>query len=65
VKPHLGTIKGQISDHNGHKIIWGKFVDHPHFAGRFGHTSYIVKHNEATGEVETRNSRYTLLPDGS
>jgi hypothetical protein len=61
-KPHLGSIKNWKRHEHGDKVcIWGTFVDHPTFGGYYGHTSYIVSHDEATGEVETRNSRYTLV----
>jgi hypothetical protein len=61
-KPHKGSLKGWKRYEHGDKVcIWGTFVDHPHFAGLYGHTSYIVSHNEETGEVETLNSRYTLV----
>lgn len=72
-KPH----KGSISDwqkvmipfehyYDGEAVglgyfIVGRFVTHPDFAGRRGHTSYIVAHDAMPGEVETRNSRYTLV----
>lgn len=38
------------------------FLDHPMFGGREGYTSMIVKYDEATGEAETLNSRYTVVP---
>jgi hypothetical protein len=61
MKPHKGTINNWYKKHwYGRHIIIGDFVDHHEFAGKSGHTSYIVKHDEETGEVETRNSRYTL-----
>lgn len=43
-------------------IIAGTFENHPKF-GRSpgGTTSWIVHHNEETGEIETRNSRYKLV----
>jgi hypothetical protein len=64
-KPHKGTItdwwKCPCDRPNtlGYCIA-GTFKDHPQFAGYDGYTSWVVKHDEATGEVETRNSRYTL-----
>ena len=36
----------------------GKFVGHPIFDGKQGHTSLVVFHSG--NEVETLNSRYTL-----
>ena len=45
------------------------FVDHPYFAGKRGHTSWIEKddrdiprHRGDSFEIETRNSRYTVVP---
>lgn len=35
------------------------FLDHPQFAGRRGHTSYVVA--EEGNMVETRNSRYEIV----
>jgi hypothetical protein len=63
-KPHFGRIDQWqiVSYFGGKKLILGKFLDHPRLAGRSGHTSDIIKRNG--NEVETRNSRYTLLnPD--
>jgi hypothetical protein len=63
-KPHKGSIenwfKQEITGDGGY-IIRGRFVDHPLFAGETGHTSLVLSHNEGTGEIETRNSRYTLI----
>lgn len=42
-------------------IVCGTFVDHPHFAGFDGHTSYVIYHNLQTGTVETENSYYQLV----
>ena len=42
-------------------IILGRFLDHEDFAFQRGHTSWVVAHDKETGEVETRNSRYTLV----
>ncbi len=49
-------------------IIRGRSIDHPEYGGMGGvladtwfHTSYVVAHNEETGEIETRNSKYTLV----
>lgn len=59
MKPHKGTIDNwRIIPAGDRLIVAGKFVDHPQFAGMYGHTSWIV---DVDGfEVETRNSRYTL-----
>jgi hypothetical protein len=34
---------------------------HPTIPRKYTHTSYVVAHNKTTGEIETRNSRYTLI----
>jgi hypothetical protein len=66
-KPHLGKIerwtKQQHEDQDGKPftIVWGTFVGHHRFTSHYGHTSYIVTHDEKTGQIETRNSRYTLV----
>lgn len=46
----------------GYAII-GRFLDHPYLGknGGLSQTSPVVAHDEATGEIETRNSRYTLV----
>lgn len=61
-KPHKGKIKHwtKVSYSHG-DIVYGRAVDHPQFAGTDIHTSYVLSHDEATGEIETRNSRYTLV----
>lgn len=64
-KPFHGRIKDwarlRSTDRGLGYLIIGEFLDHPKFAGKQGHTSYIVKHDEETGEIETRNSRYLLV----
>lgn len=68
VKPHKGKIKNwykreiSISQGLGYQIM-GEFVDHEDFAGYEGWTSFVVAHDEATGEIETLNSRYTLVDE--
>lgn len=58
-KPHKGVIKNwHKKDHGGFSVILGTTGDRDEFWIR---TSAIVNHDEATGEVETRNSRYTLV----
>lgn len=45
-------------------IICGTFIDHPHFAGKEGYTSYVVNQYESATMghiVETENSYYTLI----
>lgn len=46
-------------------IIKGTFVDHPDFAGKDGHTSFVVLHHEDTGQIETFNSRYLLVGEAA
>ena len=62
-KPFKGNITHWRVQHYGDaKLVWGVFNGHPEFPeGSFGHTSQVVRHNEATGEIETRNSRYMLV----
>ena len=61
-KPHRGAIKNWQREYRSKTglgyIIIREFVDN---AGQRKSTSYVLKHDEATGEIETRNSRYTLL----
>ena len=65
-KPHKGSItswsKLHIDDTFG--LGWcaiGHNAEHLDFGSGVIRTSYVVKHDEATGEIETRNSRYTLV----
>lgn len=63
-KPHNGALKDWYkyeTDSKGGYIIRGTFVGHPYFDGEPGHTSLVLSHNEETGDIETRNSRYTLI----
>jgi hypothetical protein len=67
VKPHKGSIKNwrRLPCHQGIGFyITGIFVDHPQFAELYGHTSWVVKYDPSTGEIETRNSHYTLVGEG-
>lgn len=65
-KPHLGRIEQwaklpALGHGLGYRIA-GIAVDHPDFfTDRDVLTSYVVAHDEKTGEIETRNSRYTLV----
>lgn len=71
-KPHKGRIivHGEYSA-PGYGLgygYWCKFVDHPAFAGKTGHTSFIVyderdrpRHKGDSYEIATRNSRYTVV----
>jgi hypothetical protein len=64
-KDHKGNIRDWYKEHVpgapglGY-VIWGFFEDHPEFQGFAGHTSYVMTHDKVTGEIETRNSKYTL-----
>ena len=40
------------------------FVDHPDFQGKSGYTSWVVRFDKETGQVETRNSLYQLSGEG-
>jgi len=75
-KPHKGKIivTGEIPAPGlglGY-AYWCRFIDHPRFGGgNFGHTSYVVKddrdiprHRNDSYEIETKNSRYTVIPEG-
>lgn len=39
----------------------GMSIGHPEFDGSNIRTSYVLNHDQQTGEIETRNSRYTLI----
>lgn len=63
-KPHNGRIEKwrKVTTDNGlGYLIRGYSLDHPHYKGSFMYTSYVVRHDEASGEIETLNSRYTLV----
>ena len=74
-KPHHGRISDWSKGYdnwskgydniifNGKELYYikGKFMDHPRFGGNKGWTSLVLKHDEETGEIETMNSRYTLV----
>lgn len=69
MKPFKGTLKDwhiffpapQWEPEGLGYIIKGTFVDHEDFAGEEGSTSWVVVHNEDTGDIETLNSRYVLF----
>lgn len=76
-KPHKGRIKFWTSqvqqsdvspDINGKTIIIGFYADHPDFKDQWGHTSWLVSMGEPNQfgyrEIETKNSRYTLVGHG-
>jgi hypothetical protein len=66
MKPHKGTLTNAVrrypsnpgKDNLGY-FYTGGFVNHPRFAGTDGYTSMVVK--EDGDEIETLNSRYTLV----
>lgn len=64
-KEHKGRItnwwKLPQPGHGKGYAICGMFLDHPDFAGKNGFTSYVVKHDLKTDEIETLNSRYLLV----
>lgn len=63
-KPHKGKLTDWTKFECGYGLgyrIKCRFVDHPQFAGERGYTSAVVAHDLETGEIETRNSRYTLV----
>lgn len=65
-KPHHGRIKGWSKspcDSGLGFLIEGEFLDHPYIRG-IGHTNAVVAFDEASGEFETRNSRYRAVTDG-
>lgn len=60
-KPHHGRIENW---YKAHGKIFGRALDHFRFAGQDIHTSRLIRHDEETGEIETENSRYTLVEKG-
>ena len=69
-KPHNGKIKNWYKIENylapglGYRIA-GEFIDYKRFRGQLGQTSWVIAHDEATGEIETRLHRYTLVGEMS
>jgi len=69
-KPHHGRIENWHKEGcDGHGglgyLIMGTLLDHPHIPVKHTNTSLVLKHDAATGEIETRNSRYRLVgPEG-
>jgi hypothetical protein len=65
VKPHMGRIerwyKLPCTNSGLGYIICGHLIDRDGYRGNEGHTSYVVSRCQACGEIETRNSRYTLV----
>lgn len=65
-KPYRGKIVyGATAEYPDGYIILGQFVNHPRFAGNYGHTSLIVweqpHHPGEDYDVETLNSRYRII----
>lgn len=71
-KPHKGRIivtgEGNAEGWGLGYFYWCRFLDHPEFAGKTGHTSYVThdyrdlpRHKGDSYEIETRNSRYTVV----
>jgi hypothetical protein len=64
-KPHNGELhdwfKMPAGDLGLGFVVFGRSHGHPVWGGGEMRTSYVVAHDEATGEIETRNSRYTLV----
>lgn len=65
-KPHKGVLHHWSRRHIDEDLglgwcAYGFNHAHPDWGGGVMRTSYVVKHDEATGEIETRNSRYTLI----
>lgn len=64
MKPHKGKISDWFKLPSSHGLgyyIMGQFHNHPDFGSKFTNTSWVEKHDVETGEIETRNSRYTLI----
>lgn len=67
-KPHRGRItdwtKLPCAPGLGFFIV-GRFLDHYRFKDSDGHTSWVIREEDKgdTIEIETRNSRYTLIKD--
>lgn len=63
-KPFKGSIenwsKMECNGGLGYFIL-GTFLDHPEFGKKYTNTSWVEKHDENTGYIETRNSRYQLI----
>lgn len=70
MKPYKGRLTNwSFTDEMGgfytdRPYIRCQFLDHPYFAGKAGHTSWVEKYDPQTGEVETRNSMYRLVGPG-
>lgn len=70
VKPHKGSLRNarKVDTSQGYYYA-GTFDGHPQFHSKLGHTSMVVKddcdiprHRNDSYEIETLNSRYTIIP---
>ena len=64
MKPHKGPIANWFKLPTAQGLgyyIMGEFQDHPEFGRKFTNTSWVEKHDTESGEIETRNSCYTLI----
>lgn len=67
-KPHKGKLTNWYRESGGGGAYWirGTFVGHPELDGHHSHTSVVIgEHPQSDGtiEIETANSRYTLVGD--
>lgn len=68
-KPHKGQLENWSLVRSARALdgltfyATGMFVNHPRFAGTSGYTSMIksIKFKDGGAEIETMNSRYTLV----
>lgn len=73
MKPHKGRIDQAVwvDVRDGH-TYQGLFLDHPELKGKYGRTTLVVKddadiprHKGDSYEIETLNSRYTIMSPSS
>lgn len=70
MKPHRGRLAAiGVWEYSDGYVYHGHFLDHPEFAGKYGRTSKVVRddkdlprHADDGYEIETLNSRYTIVP---
>ncbi len=61
-KPHRGRIAVWRKVGRDNQTAYeGVFLDHPNLTDFVGHTSAVLKGPDGNGEIETLNSRYTLI----
>ena len=61
-KPHRGRIAAwRKTGHDEATAYEGVFLDHPNLTGFMSVTSAVVAGPDGGGEIETRNSHYTLI----